>query len=440
MKTNCFKAIFLLGLTLYFSANAIGQWTENTEKCRVLYPGKTDPFETWLQARSEKSLRSDLAQTVYQIPVVVHVIHWGNPIGEGYNITDEQIYSQIRILNEDFRRKPNSPGYNEHPDGADAGIEFVLAKSDPNGQATSGIVRVNSKNIESPGFGGTMIGLGAYYSFWDPYKYLNIWSFPGVQDFGLGEAWFPIADLPGLEDEVEFVIPGLDSIHGIAVKDIDGIAINALHFGEIDLDTEYNLGRTGTHEVGHFLGLYHLWGTEGFEANCDIDDYCTDTPNISSITTGCPVNKLACDRTPAMIENYMDYTNDDCQNLFTNEQVLRMRTVLENSPRRKSLFNSDGLKYPDEILKSPKPHSELFTANPNPFHDKIQLKIPTTAISKPLKLTYYDLSGTLLKEEYIPNATSNRILLTPPSSESKLFFLKIENGSGITQLVKLVRR
>ncbi|MFM7747275.1 MAG: M43 family zinc metalloprotease, partial [Bacteroidota bacterium] len=106
---------------------------------------------------------------------------------------------------------------------------------------------------------------------------------------------------------------------------------------------QYNLGRTATHEIGHALGLRHIWG-DG--TNCSATDYCGDTPPSDAANYGCPLTHASCGGLD-MVQNYMDYTNDACMNLFTANQVARMWTVLQNSPRRNSLLSSPVCTPPD---------------------------------------------------------------------------------------------
>ena len=109
---------------------------------------------------------------------------------------------------------------------------------------------------------------------------------------------------------------------------MDGVAVNAHHFGETGKAGPYSLGRTLTHEIGHFLGLFHVWGPNDHDVDgCELDDFCEDTPPTRAMSSGCPTNALACDGRPAMIQNYMDYSDDACMNIFTNDQIARMRTV-----------------------------------------------------------------------------------------------------------------
>lgn len=417
---------YLLVSSLLLSFNTgISAQALSGHHCQVHHTEASDRFENWLtHQQNALKFRSD---EILQIPVVVHIIHNGEPAGEGSNISDEQIHSQIRVLNEDFRRAVGTRGFNEHPDGGDAKIEFILAKSDPDGQATTGITRIDRNTMESPGFGGSMIALGAFYNVWDPSSYLNIWAFPGFQDTGLGEARFPISDLPGHETGNEFTIPGIDMLHGIPVEEIDGIAINTVHFGETSINSVYNLGRTGTHEVGHFLGLFHIWGDEGFEGSCDIDDYCEDTPLVAQRTSGCPLHKQACDGSKAMIENYMDYTNDACMNIFTNDQIHRMRTVLQNSPRRKSLLTSKGLLSPDEIVDTENPFESEINIYPNPFSRDINIDGLPTGGAAEIVISISTIHGQVIKQE-VMSTSGSRIELNLSSGKRQVLLIEIRSG------------
>ncbi len=284
-------------------------------------------FENWMQSKIAKktSQISKTQEETYQIAVVVHVIHKGEAVGVGSNISLAQIESQIRILNEDFRRKTGTNGYNTNPLGADVNIEFSLATTSPQSTSTDGIVRINGiKNTWSLSDNVSLKSL----SYWNAEEYLNIW----VCDLSgfLGYAQFPESDLQGLSIQKQNPL-------------LDGVVVDYLYFGDINTRSPFNLGRTATHEVGHFLGLRHIWGDE---TNCLGTDYCGDTPVAFQENTGCPSSpRRVCDANkPEMIQNYMDYTNDACMNIFTVDQKTRMRAVLENCPRRKSLLTSPGIQ------------------------------------------------------------------------------------------------
>jgi hypothetical protein len=250
----------------------------------------------------------------------------------GTNLSTERIVRQIEILNEDFRRKPGTRGYNEHPAGADARIEFVLARTGPDGGATDGIHRVDITPIDNPVTPGSRFDHLAHYGYWDHRAYLNVWLDPlpeSTVDIVLGQATGPSTDLPG----ADLLLVGEPA-------QSEGVIVNVHHFGETDASTSFGLGRTLSHEVGHYLGLLHLWGS----GDCATNDHCSDTPPVSAHTVGCPSTPpLACDGTPAMVENYMDFGADACMNVFTREQVARMRYVMENSADRVALRSSPGL-------------------------------------------------------------------------------------------------
>ncbi|QTY27197.1 zinc metalloprotease [Flavobacterium sp. CS20] len=271
---------------------------------------------------------------IYRIHVVVHVVHYGEPIGQGANISYEQVKSQIEVLNEDFRKMVGTNGYNDNPVGADTTIEFVLADKDPDGNLLTepGIDRINGGRSEWPkGVFRNPIETSlkpTYY--WDPSQYFNIWTinFGGfVSRDLLGYAQFPSRS--GL--------PGLNADGGSA--ETDGVVIGYKYFGSSEkgdfpeLVAPYDLGRTATHEVGHWLGLRHIWG----DGDCSNDDYCLDTPNASAPNYDCASIKISCDE-PEMPQNYMDYSYDNCMNIFTENQKKRMITVLKNSIRRKELI------------------------------------------------------------------------------------------------------
>ncbi|WP_375587354.1 zinc metalloprotease [Flagellimonas aurea] len=272
-------------------------------------------------------------RTVYRIPVVVHVIHNGEPVGEGANISASQVNSQIQVLNEDFRKEIGTNGDNDHPAGADTQIEFYLVTEGPNGEVLPepGIDRVDGGRSEWPkGYIRNPIEtMLKPFTVWDPERYFNIWTvnFGGFSSRDLlGYAQFPEGS--GLL--------GLDTDGG--TPDTDGIVIGYKYFGSNgkgdfkDLIPPFDLGRTSTHEVGHWLGLRHIWG----DGDCRYDDYCTDTPLASGPNYGCPEEVISC-TAPDMVANYMDYTDDACMNIFTQDQKNRMLTVLANSPRRKEM-------------------------------------------------------------------------------------------------------
>ena len=264
---------------------------------------------------------------IYNLPVVVHVIHLGEAYGTATNISDEQVQSAITALNEDFRRMSGSNGFGA---GVDVGLEFCLAARDPNGNPTTGIVRVNgtsvtnyaTQGINASSSSGADESAVKALSTWPRASYINIWVVSEIDnnDGGAGiqgYAYFP------------FNNPR------------DGITILFNAFGTVGTLKSYtNMNRTLTHEVGHYFGLYHTFNDTNScssESNCVTQgDRVCDTPT-TILNSSC--SAPACSGTQ-QIANYMDYTSQTCQDMFTEGQKTRMRTTLET--QRTSMLSSLG--------------------------------------------------------------------------------------------------
>lgn len=267
-----------------------------------------------LQAQGPRANKGAIQIT---IPVVVHVIHDGEAIGTGTNISEAQILSQIEVLNEDYQMLNADTGSTPDvfkPFAADLEIEFKLAVRDPDGNPTNGITRTQggqsgytSNQFDANVKPGTV---------WDRDEYLNIWTteFSGASSGTLGYA----------------IKPGNSA-------DIDGVVIGYRYFGRVDnVQSPFDKGRTCTHEVGHWLGLDHLWGVgDPAVTDCFADDGIADTPVQGKANYGCPsFPRISCSNGPNgdMFMNYMDYVNDACMSFFTEGQKTLMYNVL-NGPR-----------------------------------------------------------------------------------------------------------
>lgn len=279
--------------------------------------------ERWL---SRNSLQLKSTQEVVTIPVVVHVVY--NPNQPEQNISRQQILSQLNALNRDFRRwnedTVHTPSMFKNL-AADTRIEFQLARRTPEGLPTTGITRratnivrftMDSDNVKFSNTGGTGI--------WNRDQYLNIWVCNLEQDY-LGYAQYP---------------------GGRA--DTDGIVISYRSFGtEGTAQFPYNLGRTLTHETGHWFNLMHTWGDEDI---CGATDYVADTPDQELPYYHCPsFPQESCD-SEDMFMNYMDYTDDRCMNIFTTGQANRMQATLNGF--RAPLKSSPALQAPQENIIS----------------------------------------------------------------------------------------
>lgn len=295
----------------------------------------------------EKALSKTTEEDVYTIQVVVHILYEKND--KYQNIPDSIIQSQIDALNRDFRLKNSDTSKirDVFKDLAtDVGINFQLAKRDPNNQPTNGITRkrwngttllgpLSDPFLKNSLFGGQ--------SPWPTQRYLNIWvcdlnKNPAVEGGFLAGYAFPPPDLPGWPPV------------SLGNPQTDGVVIDYRFFGDNNhvardmiepVAVFNNMGRTTVHEVGHYLGLRHVWGDIGTllpEFGCLVDDGIDDTPNAQLPTGGgiCYANPElnscidSINDKPDMYENYMDYSGDPCYAMFSRQQADLMRWVLFN--------------------------------------------------------------------------------------------------------------
>lgn len=358
-------------------------WAIAQEKCashtyeqelREKYPqqfGTKEQFETWLAEKiAERKRLGNAARTgPYTVPVIIHVIYNNASIAvsnNSPNIPYGQAVSQIRVLNEDYRK--TNPDFSTNVRAvfqSKAGtmdITFVPATKDPNGNwlVEPGVERINGEarfNKESWSVNECNSILKPQ-TYWDPQKYFNIWvvKFSGINDTGL----FGYAQFPSISPAWG-TTPGADNTDGVVLNwratgsnyDAMGNPLSTPYVSTSNLIcSNCDKGRTATHEVGHWLGLRHIWGdTDGSGcSNPNSNDYCTDTPYQNGPTsTGpcgspntCPTLEPEYGNADVVDqrENYMDYSSDGCMGMFTTQQVARMEAVMDNSPNRASLTTS----------------------------------------------------------------------------------------------------
>lgn len=259
------------------------------------------------------------SRAVITIPVVVHVVY--RLAAE--NVSDAQIQSQIDVLNADFRKM--NADWTSTPAAfqsvvADAEIQFCLAVRDPSGNATTGITRTSTTVTSFSTNNDVKRTANGGKDPWPSSSYLNIWVCK------LGGGLLGYAQFPG----------------GSAAT--DGVVITYTGFGNTGTAASpYNLGRTATHEVGHWLNLYHIWGDDG--TACTGSDLVGDTPNQADENYGCPTfPTVSCSNGPNgdMWMNYMDYTDDACMYMFTAGQKTRMQALFGAGGARVSLLSSLG--------------------------------------------------------------------------------------------------
>lgn len=247
------------------------------------------------------------------IPVVVHVVHNGGI----ENISDAQIQSQIDVLNEDFRK---ISGTNGDGSGVDTEIEFCLAKISPDGHCTNGIVRVRSTLTNHLTYQRAML---KQLSYWDNTRYLNMYVVKSING-GSG-------------------IAGYSSFPG-GPSDEDGIVVRYNYFGRTGTIAPGTNGRTTTHEISHWFGLYHTFNNGCGIDTCTDGDYVCDTPPAADPNFGCPVINSCSNDFPDVndqIANYCDYSDDACKNMFTAGQRARMAATLNTF--RTLIWNASNL-------------------------------------------------------------------------------------------------
>jgi len=335
----------------------------------------------------EFSDRSVDADSLMIIPVVVHVIHSGG----SNNISDAQVHDMIRVLNEDYSRTNADTSDTRTvflPVAASMDIEFRLAKKDEDGNCTTGITRHYSPFTDD--FPNNFKEIVS----WDNSKYLNIFIISNVYHL-TNSSIVAYARFPEQNGQT-------------AIED----GVVASHWSVGALGTagtvypQYNKGRTMSHEVGHYLDLIHPFqpwinpNGSCFEPNHN--DYCTDTPKASSAAFGCNHSKDDCnnnDPNPNMVENYMDYSDDDCANMFTNCQRKRSRKVIKMDILRADLADSSNLLATgvlDTTIAPCKPGADAF---PNKH---------VTCVGTPITFTEnaYGAASTSL-EWILPGSSSN---------------------------------
>jgi len=271
-----------------------------------------------IQTYQDRYPRQDLRSGIIRVPVVVHVVH--RTATE--NISDAQIQSQIAVLNQDFRRSNADAVNTPAPFAAvavDTRIEFALAVRDPNCQPTTGITRTSTTVVSFTDDNAVKSNATGGHDPWPRDKYLNMW----------------VCSLAG-------GLLGYSTFPGDAAA-VDGVVILNTAFGNTGTAAApFNLGRTATHEIGHWLGLLHIWGDDG--GACSGSDNVNDTPNQGDYRAGNPsFPHISCNNGPNvdMFMNYMDYTDDAAMNLFTFGQAARMDAVLHTV--RSAILASDAL-------------------------------------------------------------------------------------------------
>jgi len=394
------SGICLLITSIVFAQRecASSAYIEQQKSADPSFANKITDIENFVRRQkvSSKEL-GQVAPSIITIPVVIHVLYKT----AAQNISDEQIRSQIMALNNDFRRK-NADTINTptrfKPFAADVQIEFQLATADPKGKATNGIVR-KSTNVTRWGSDDKIkFSSQGGDDAWDSHSYLNIW----------------VGDLTSLL--------GYSSAPG-AASEKDGVVINYIAFGTVGVSPPYELGRTATHEVGHWLGLKHIWG----DSYCG-DDFVDDTPKQGNFTTGCPSTFISsCNNGEMgdMYMNYMDFTNDACMNLFTTGQKQRMLSLFKDGGPRNSLLFSSALNQP-WVTDSPAETPAQFRFYPNPTRGDMILDFNYNESWIGKTISIVNINGMIVSKLLISSRTQT---LNLSQLKPGMYFIQGENGN-----------
>lgn len=345
------------------------------------------------------------SREVYTIPVVVHVVYNNN----SENISDDQVESQIAVLNEDFR------ALNDDITGvpsvwtdriADVEIEFRLADYDPNGNPTNGITRTETDVTSWGGSDDVKRTSAGGKDGWPNDEYLNIW----VCDIGAGLLGYAYQ-------------PGIQAWR-------DGVVIGYRYFGLDSQSSNYDLGRTTTHEIGHYFNLDHLWGPGADNQNCNADDAVSDTPRQQEPNFGCSTTfpHETCGDSPVtsdMFNNFMDYGNDECLFFFTEGQKARMLAAL-NGPRS-GLKDSPGLS--GVGINEIELNYDL-NIYPNPASNEINITLDKDA-GLSSDVIIYDLSGREVTSATKLNLGRGTTTISVAELTAGTYVLEVRTAEGV---------
>ncbi len=368
-----------------------------------LLSGAIKQAESFIRQVTANPVMSRLENGVIRIPVVIHNLYHT----ADQKVTDAQVAAQLDLLNLAFRRQNadtvKTPAVFRSR-AADCEIEFHLAGSDSRKHSTTGIIRKYTPVAKWVMDDKMKFSAEMGDDAWDSKNYLNIWVC-SMEKFA-----------------------GYSSVPGCA-PGLDGIVLGLAAFGAGQ--------KTVVHEAGHWLGLKHLWGDE----YCG-DDGVEDTPKQASYTSGCPSTvRITCGNSPTgdMYNNYMDFTNDACMNLFTKGQKARMQALFAAGGGRNSLLYSPGLDKP-EVYEAPLPEEDPrwleVKMYPNPASSELFLDFSYDVRWMGKTIFVSNLAGQRLMNVTITTRVQSiNIARLKPG----IYFLAAKNEQGVSMKMKFVK-
>ena len=382
--------------------------------------------QTFEQARQHAAANPEGAQT-FDINVVVHIV-WKDA---AENLPDSVVLDQMRILNESFKRL-NADTSNLRdvfdPVAGSLDINFKLAAIERVETDKLFEISLTDENllaeVKSTADGGS--------DAWDTERYLNIWvcNIQPLSIFGipvgqiLGFA-FPPAGLSNWPAGANAPLPQHDGV----VLDFRTIGSNNPNplFG-LDGNLAVIKGRTPVHEVGHYLGLRHIWGDGGLLGgpnDCEQSDGIEDTPFANAQSSfDCDTTRNSCEQVetfygvdmPDLVENYMDYSSESCQNMFTKGQCAHMKAVLEG-PR---------IKLTEPLSSVQQAQVMRWKVSPNPANTTLNVDFETEGSTR--RICLYSLAGQLVLQA---SAEARRASINTSALESGLYFMQIQDADGM---------
>ncbi|MBI3501137.1 MAG: T9SS type A sorting domain-containing protein [Bacteroidetes bacterium] len=361
--------------------------------------------------QEERKLTGQETNAQYTIPIVFHVL-WNT---SAQNVTDTKVKAMLVQLNQDWSRtntdKGNTPSYFATV-AVDMQIQFCLATVDPSGNATTGIVHKQTSQTSFSSSGDPIKkSASGGDDPWNVNKYFNVW----IGNLGGGLLGYG-------------VFPPISSLYGVVIH---YCTVGSL--SSPGTCSPYGYGRTLSHEIGHCFNLYHIWGDDG--GACTGTDNCNDTPNQADATAGCPSGVKTDNCTPSgngiMYQNYMDYTDDACYNMFSNDQKTRAQSAVFNSLM--SLANSSAAECAATGVAE-NSIVENISLYPNPSTGDVFIYVPQTGIST-MDIKVYNAIGEAVVTKRITVPAETKINMNNNPDGIYLFEMRTPEGTVTKKVI-----